>query len=156
MSEPWTPFQRATLAPQDEAILGSKDPLIFKNNLYQVWVRKLDPQPGGWPGMYHLSIRRLDREAVHDWRHLQRIKNEIIGPEHEGVELYPAEDRLVDEANQFHLWVLVDGGMRFPFGFAERLVSDIPEGKSVQRPFDDPPSDLNRRAGDAKTMKVRA
>ena len=28
------------------------------------------------------------------------IKNLIVGPEHEGFEIYPAESRLVDTANQ--------------------------------------------------------
>jgi hypothetical protein len=37
---------------------------------------------------------------VHDWRDLQRIKNQLVGPECEAVELYPAESRKVDTANQ--------------------------------------------------------
>jgi len=63
-----------------------------------------------------LSIRRQDREYPRDWRHFQRIKNEICGPEREACELFPAESRLVDGANQFHLWVL-PAGMQFPFGY---------------------------------------
>jgi hypothetical protein len=55
-----------------------------------------------------LSIKRRDREVIRDWRELQAIKNAIVGPEHEGFELYPAESRLVDTANQFHLFVFMD------------------------------------------------
>jgi len=29
----------------------------------------------------------------------------IVGEEHEAFEVYPAESRLVDTANQYHLWV---------------------------------------------------
>jgi hypothetical protein len=67
--------------------------------------------------MVWLSIRRLDRETIHDWRELQAIKNELVGPEFEAVELYPAESRLVDGANQYHLWAVNDASYRFPFGF---------------------------------------
>lgn len=74
-------------------------------------------------GMTHLSIRRADREWPRDWRHFQRIKNEICGPEREGAELYPAESRLLDGANQFHVWVL-PLGLTFPFGYENRSVLD--------------------------------
>ena len=91
--------------------------------------------------MWHLSIKRHDREPFHDWRVMQRIKNAICGPEAEGVELYPAESRLVDTSNQYHLWVVV-GGVRFPFGWTERAVIDAdvelpiaPDAK--QRPLSD-------------------
>ena len=51
--------------------------------------------------MFWLSIKRRDRAPVHDWRELQQIKNMIVGDEHEGFEVYPAESRLVDTANQY-------------------------------------------------------
>lgn len=83
--------------------------------------------------VWHLSIKRKDRRAVHDWRKLQKIKNAIVGPEFEAVELYPAESRLVDGANQYHLFVLVHPTgepMTFPFGMTGRAVfdeSNVPE-----------------------------
>lgn len=88
---------------------------FFRNDKYQVAVRAVE-----WEGvgkMVHLSIKRSDREPIHDWRDLQEIKNALVGPECEGVELYPAESRLYDTANQFHLWVFVNSEIRFPFGF---------------------------------------
>ncbi len=75
----------------------------------------------------HLSIRRVDRSPIRDWRHMQQIKNEILGPEAEAVELYPAESRLVDTANQYHLWCKLPG-QQFEFGFTSRLVAS--EGDS--------------------------
>jgi hypothetical protein len=54
----------------------------------------------------HLSIKRFDRGPVRDWRHLQQIKNEVVGPEAEAFEIFPAESRLVDTANQYHLWAI--------------------------------------------------
>ena len=66
----------------------------------------------------HVSIRRRDRRSVTSWRDFQDIKNQLCGPEREAVEMYPAESRLVDGANQYHLWVAPEGN-RFPFGFDE-------------------------------------
>ena len=84
----------------------------------------------------HLSIRRLDRDAVHDWRHLQRIKNELLGPEYEAVELYPKESRLVDTSNQYHLWAFDGSDYIFPFGYEDRLVTEGDKGLTKQRPFE--------------------
>lgn len=95
---------------------------IWKNDRYQVLVRRDVAVGKDWPSMIHLSIKRLDRGVIHDWRDLQTIKNELVGANHEAVELYPADSRLVDQANQYHLWVLAESGIRFPFGFPQREV----------------------------------
>ena len=106
--------------------------------------------------MIHLSIKRNDRQPIHDWRDLQRIKNELVGPEFEAVELYPAESRMVDGANQFHLWVIIDPAVRFPFGFAERLVSENPGEGAVQRPFepDNRPADADTVSRETRLKEV--
>ncbi|HTA46356.1 MAG TPA: hypothetical protein VK789_28130 [Bryobacteraceae bacterium] len=101
-------------------------------------------------GMVILTIRREDRRPVTDWRDVQWIKNQLLGPEVEAVQLFPAESRLVDTSNQFYLYASKQEGYRFPFGFTERRVA---EGISVklencapsqQRPFADHvrPADL--------------
>lgn len=77
------------------------------------------------------SIKRRDREVIRDWRDLQAIKNAIVGPEHEGFELYPAESRLVDTANQFHLFVFMDRRVRMPVGFVDREVTGTAEAMAV-------------------------
>jgi len=137
-----TKFKQATynreqydaLTPEQQEAMNGES--VWLNDTYQVAVRlKL-----GQPVMFHLSIKRIDKAPIHDWRDLQIIKNEIIGPEHEGLELYPAESRLVDAANQYHLWVYAEEGRKAPFGFNERLVMDYDETLAVapnakQRPF---------------------
>jgi hypothetical protein len=72
---------------------------------------------GDRPKQAHLMIRRHDRAPIHNWSDLQRIKNEVIGPEVEAIELYPAESRLVDTGNTYHLWAVL--GIRLPFGYQE-------------------------------------
>lgn len=60
----------------------------------------------------------------------------------EGIELYPAESRLVDTSNQYHLWVFK--GRRLATGFQFRAVADgkPPFLPDHQPPFeDDRPSD---------------
>lgn len=111
---------------------------LWLNDEYQVAVYPPEANEGvtkqGWPPVIHLSIKRIDREPVHDWRDLQEIKNLIVGPDHEAVELYPAESRKVDLANQYHLWVLADAGIHFPFGFETRAVQYDNAGGAKQRP----------------------
>lgn len=69
----------------------------------------------------YLSIKRIDKDPIHDWRDLQEIKNQLCGDEREALEIYPAESRLIDTANQYHLFVMPEGE-DIPFGFKERLV----------------------------------
>ena len=85
------------------------------NDTYQVDIREhiIDRD---WPPMWWLSIKRRDKEWIHDWRELQEIKNQLIGPENEAVELYPAESRVIDGANQYHLYCFQDPKLRLPFG----------------------------------------
>jgi len=112
---------------------------VFVNDRYQVNVEAVGAPFGPHVGeMMWLSIKRRDRLPVHDWRELQAIKNRLVGDEHEAFELYPAESRLVDTANQYHLWVFVDPRVRLPVGFCEREVMDADAAAAqgaTQRPF---------------------
>jgi hypothetical protein len=100
----------------------------WSNEIYQVLRRKFRN------GMVQLNIRRRDGAAdIRDWRHFQKIKNQLLGEECEAVELYPAESRLVDTSNKWHLWGFEDPKFRFPFGWQQRDVNmesadDVPAG----------------------------
>jgi hypothetical protein len=61
-----------------------------------------------WGTVTHLWVRRHDSQPL-TWREMQRIKNELIGPERVAVEVYPAVSELIDQANMYHLWVLPEG-----------------------------------------------
>jgi len=71
------PFDRVLEIVKDE--MQQK---FYKNNCYTVIVRRLQKKVGSeaLPDLLWLSIRRNDREPIRDWRDLQRIKNEIVGP----------------------------------------------------------------------------
>jgi len=88
--------------------------------------------------MIELAIRRQDRGHVKDWRHMQEIKNQLVGRECEGVELYPAESRLRDSSNQFWMYCFEDPKVRFPFGmFGARVVDDRKFKNAKQRKLDE-------------------
>lgn len=93
---------------------------VFGNDIYQATVLDRDD---GWS---YISFKRHDRSAIRDWRHFQAIKNECCGAEREAVELFPAESRLIDESNQYHLWV-APAGVVLPFG-------DHKTGRSIVTP----------------------
>jgi hypothetical protein len=142
----WTPMEQAStstnratgevVSPQEA---GADE--VWGNNLYTVHVRRGER-------MVHLSIHRHDRAPARDWRHFQRIKNEIVGPEYEAVEIYPNEARLVDTSNQYHLWVILDefgGAEELGIGFHDGRVTAVPDDLkeaypgAVQRPFEATP-----------------
>jgi hypothetical protein len=104
---------------------------IYENDTYHVELRYQPP-------FVHLDITRHDRGSCKNWRELQQIKNEIVGSENEAVELFPAESRLVDTANQYHLWVHLNPEFRFPFGFKERCVLNKPVTYLRYVPADSP------------------
>lgn len=128
----WKAMQRAEVLPPNEALIkGTMEYLkcdretalksilsedhdeVWINDLYQVAVHR-------HRGLIHLNIRRRDGYPGRDWRHFQQIKNELVGPEYEGCEVYPAESRLTDTSNKYHLWCIDDPSFRFPFGFIDR------------------------------------
>jgi len=117
---------------------------VHVNDEYQVNIDKNAPHGFSGVRVWHLSIKRRDKAPVHDWRDLQAIKNALCGPEAEAVELYPAESRLVDSANQYHLHVFMpaDGEQpmpRVPLGWTQRLVTEQGIGGGVQRPMSQSP-----------------
>lgn len=119
------------------------DTPIYVNSRYQVSV--FDHPETQLGHVVCLCIKSNENDAYHDWRDFQRIKNELIGPEKEAIEIYPAESRLVDTANQYHLWVLMDGAV--PLGFMERMVSESQTGLGRQRKWDP-----DSRPGDLKDI----
>lgn len=90
-------WQTMVRDPRDSGLDGCP---VFSNNVYTVTVRRYEQ---GWPiggGPWaQLGIYREDGQPVADWRDMQRIKNDICGNEWEGIELFPAESRLLDPSN---------------------------------------------------------
>lgn len=125
----WQPLERAGLSDESIAVqvaAGVEPPdRVYRNDRYSVFVREIGH------GALHVSFHRHDRSAIVDWRHCQQIKNEVAGAERTAVEIFPPESKLVDTANERHLWVLPPGET-IPFAFDERLVMTQDEMEAVQ------------------------
>lgn len=68
------------------------------------------------PVLWLRVFRRDGTRIRHHWRELQRIKNELVGPDHVGMEIYPREQDLQDGENSYHLWVFAEPGAALPWG----------------------------------------
>ena len=61
---------------------------------------------------------------------MQKIKNAICGKEWEGIEIYPAESRLVDTANQYHMFCFPESIPIYVFTQREVLTSQQAENRN--------------------------
>jgi hypothetical protein len=153
---PWTPFVRAERLPDQNLTLEKAQAIadtfgikvqeviatyndvttnddIWINSRYQVNIRDLGSD------IIHLSIKRLDKDRVgpERYRDFLRIKNELVNPECEAIELYPAMSRNVDTSNQYHLWVFADPTVRIPVGWDRSAMTSESLGNARQHPFDE-------------------
>lgn len=106
----------------------------WRNDLYLITVRRYD---NGWffdpasPWVY-IGIAAMDGAARHDWRDMQRIKNDICGAEWEAAELFPAESRLMDPSNYYLLFC----APKIPIGRLHgRQIADPSNSLAPQRPW---------------------
>ena len=109
---PYEDYWQSDVAP----IEGAHE--LWADDVYQVEVTRADK-------VAVLSVSRIDGQRGHSWVDLQRIKNAIAGPECEAVELFPAQSRMIDVANKYHLWVVLDHRFRFPIGW--KFFDDTPD-----------------------------
>lgn len=114
----------ATKAEAQKIYRELKSQETWKNNLYVVSIdRDVKHGMGMDTTMFEITIRRVDREPGLPFRDVQAIKNQLVNPESEMCEVYPAESRLVDTANQYWFYGFNDPEIRFPWGFTARAVS---------------------------------
>lgn len=163
---PWTPLVRSTMEPLGlldrldklEALareFGSsttearktlddieKGDEIWINSRYQVNRRYYPAKVAGEPALVHLSIKRRDKAPIgaERYRDFMKIKDQLLSPEHEAMEIYPARSREIDTSTQYHLWAIDSPTWRVPFGWTEgrRVQGPVPNGTSgaVQNPFE--------------------
>jgi hypothetical protein len=114
-AKPFGPWERRDTPPEAmERFDRYRDhfrPDAYLNNRYSV---QISDEATEWGLVVHLWIRRHDGEMVRSWADMQRIKNELVGPERVAVEVFPPTSQLIDNANIAHLWVMPEG-FRLPF-----------------------------------------
>jgi hypothetical protein len=106
-----------------EAIAHLRYDEFWRNDTYGAGVRRFKTLSPFMPST-HVSISRWDEGIVREWWDLQRIKNDVLGLNVEAFEIYPADTRVVDIANAYHLWA-------FPAGFRIPLPMAIGKGRMV-------------------------
>jgi hypothetical protein len=170
ISQHWQPLEDVTAKCDDDFLNGAQHQeedaklmRVWRSPLYEVYEYECPCIDVPGAAVTWLSIKRRDKAAIHDWRHLQWIKNQVCGPDREACELYPSERRLVDTSNQYHLWVLQEG-YGFPFGYRSRaVVAAEPHedryvpGTARQRSFEpgtSPPDALSIPEADAAARKL--
>lgn len=101
----WTDFEQVYPMTQDHkpVELGAGES-YWKNSFYLVFVKELEPERGREGGV-RLSIKHNQGKAIREWKHLQRIKNELVGAEREAVEIFPPESMVTSLDNEHHLFV---------------------------------------------------
>ena len=129
----WTPFQEAD-PPYDPC--GFK---LFVNSRYQVGLKGIIKTELG--RVLEVTIKNRDKSPIYSWRDMQKIKNDLVGEDATMLQIFPPEKYLVDTANQYYFYVLLD--YELPFGFKERLISERTDmtnpktnGINKQEPFE--------------------
>lgn len=103
----WGPWETFDLAPgQGGDGWAGACHQVRRNRVFAVLVR-LDAT-----GVVHLAVSSLSGIRP-SWPEMQRIKDEIVGPDATAIEVYPPKAEVVDEADMFHIWVLRG---KLPFG----------------------------------------
>jgi hypothetical protein len=70
-----------------------------------------------WGIGVHVAYRTASEREL-TWIERQSLKNQIFGTLAVGFEIMPRQDRVVDEAPMFHMWVFPEG-FDMPFGLHE-------------------------------------
>ena len=121
----------------DEALDQLISDETWGNDRYTVNVHLLD---GSRDGFVELAVHNHNRTPHVPWRHLQQIKDEVVGADREAVQLFPAEGRLVDTANEYWLYVYPAGkapmrkrGVKLGMDYGRNVAYDLPEGFGSSR-----------------------
>ena len=101
----WTDFEQVYPMRADGTSVPVEDgETYWRNSFYIVFRKELEPEKG-LDGAVRLSIKQNQGKAIREWKHLQRIKNELVGPEREAAEIFPPESMLADMSHEHHLFV---------------------------------------------------
>lgn len=77
----------------------------FRNNRYCVMIADSCPMTIGPPAIKAMIQRHDDKPIPNHWSEIQKIKNELFGPDKIAIEYFPAQSRLVDVHNIY--WIFI-------------------------------------------------
>ena len=100
----WTEFEKVYPHKADGTPVELEEgEQYWRNSFYTVMVKYLDLAEGESGGI-RLDIRHNQNKPIREWKHLQRIKNELIGEEREAMEIFPPQSMVTDMSNMHHLF----------------------------------------------------
>lgn len=101
----WTDFRQVyPVGEDDKRIELERGETYWRNSFYTVFRKELEPDVG-LKGSVLLRVRHNQDKPIREWKHLQRIKNEIMGGEREAVEVFPPASMVTSMDNEHHLFV---------------------------------------------------
>ena len=85
----------------------------FSDDGYSVMSRLISTE---WGKVEHITIQNSKMKGGDvPWSVKQEIKNELFGENRIAIEIFPAQNRLVDVMDVYHLWILPKN-FKMPFG----------------------------------------
>lgn len=111
MAKPVTAFERLDLSKASMVPDGMTR--AYRNTRYTVMVYDRSPVSTGFA--IQVLVQRHDETPIpNHWSEMQKIKNEIFGPEITAVEYYPPQSKLIDKKNIYWMWIFPEGVMPMP------------------------------------------
>ena len=112
----------ANALPEKPRGWGAEVTTVYRNKVFAVLVR---PIPAG----LHLAVSSLSGIRP-SWHEMQRIKNDVLGPDATAVEVYPPASQVVDGADMFHIWAV--GPLPFSLFATSRSQPQPPAARTIR------------------------
>lgn len=128
-------LRNLTAGPEEYAVqvFPSEARLQDTSNTFHLWLVPSALRARALAGSTAVRVRRLDGGRVTDWRHVQRVKNALLGADAEAWQEFPAEPT---DAHRDGSVTLVTVPRDVAVGLARRLVLDVKmPGGGAQRAF---------------------
>jgi len=109
--KPVTKFEQIDLSTSKTVPKGMTR--AFRNSRFTVMV--YDNSPVSTGTAIRVMVQKHDNTPIlKHWSVMQKIKNEIFGPETTAIEYYPAESQLINEHNIYWFWIFPEGVLPIP------------------------------------------
>jgi hypothetical protein len=106
LNKPETKFEAIDLSKP--AFIPEGMTRAFRNNRYTVMIYDNCKTTHG-TAIQVLIQNHFDEPIKNHWGEIQRIKNEIFGPEVMAIEYYPAESELINDHNIYWIFIYPQG-----------------------------------------------
>lgn len=123
MKDKWIEKPSPKSMRQGDGWFGQMNRCYLYERKYCAMTREIKTE---WGQVIHCCVRNLEGTDI-KWIEKQWIKDSLFGNDRTAIEVYPSYNRLVDEANMYHIWVF-EKGFELPFGIHKNDKSER-EGK---------------------------